>query len=259
MKNIIFVLPLCIFFAFCSSSKKAVTPVKPGISNVNVSINDTMTSAANASSSFTAADRDWAYTSKHNTTLNGTWILKGMAGNDGSWSETQSWNKDSSTMVTDTAVIVSNDTTISSDTANTTAATPPNLYSGKKGKYKNNRKALYDSAQVRLDNVDYQSTATLDTTAQPFKYWTRMPSVTFNATNLIFTGTTGCNSMSGSFNFNNKDIQLGRNIVTSKMSCNEYNETNFLSALKKADNYTLNGNMLELKQGNTKLLSFKKA
>jgi heat shock protein HslJ len=65
--------------------------------------------------------------------------------------------------------------------------------------------------------------------------------------------------MSGSFNFSNKDIQFGRNIVTSKMSCNEYNESSFLSALKKADNYTLNGNTLELKQGNTLLLSFRKA
>ena len=107
--------------------------------------------------------------------------------------------------------------------------------------------------------MDYKSTSTLDTSAQPFKYWNRMPSVMLNATNLIFTGTTGCNSMSGRFNFNNKDIRFGRNIVTSKMSCNEYNESNFLSALKKADNYTLNGNTLELKQGATRLLAFKKA
>jgi heat shock protein HslJ len=83
--------------------------------------------------------------------------------------------------------------------------------------------------------------------------------VTLNATNLIFTGNTGCNSMSGSFNFSNKDIQFGRNIVTSKMSCNEYDESKFISALKKADNYTVNGNTLELKQGSTLLLTFKKA
>lgn len=257
MKKIIFVLPLCVFFAFCSSSKRIATPATPGISNVNVSRNDTMTSAANASSSFTAADRDWAYTSNRDTTLNGTWVLEGIAANDGSWSETQSWNKDSSTAMADTAMIISSDTTNSTveTSANTTAST------GKRGrgKSKNNRKALYDSAHARLNNMDYKSTSTLDTAAQPFKYWSRTPSVTLNASNLIFTGTTGCNSMSGSFNFNNKDIQFGRNIVTSKMSCNEYNETDFLSALKKADNYTLNGNTLELKQGNTKLLSFRKA
>lgn len=255
MKKIIFVLPLCVFLAFCSSSKKAATSATAGISNVNVSRNDTMTSASNASSSFTTADRDWSYTAKRDTNLNGTWVLAGMNTTDGTWSDTQNWYKDSSAsaVIADTAMMVSDTTTMAN-------ASNASMSKRGKGKYKNNkRKALYDSAQVRLNNMDYKSTSTLDTTAQPFKYWTRMPSVTFNATNLVFTGTTGCNSMSGSFNFNNKDIQFGRNIVTSKMSCNEYNETNFISALKKADNYTLNGDMLELKQGTTKVLSFKKA
>lgn len=213
-----------------------------------------MTSVTNATSSSTAADRDWSYTAKHDTSLNGTWVLAGMASNDGSWSDTNNWNKDTSstTAVADTAMIVSNDTA--------TAAASSNTNMGKKGKrkYKDNRRALYDSAQARL-NTNYNSTSTLDTTVQPFKYWQRTPTVTLNATNLIFTGNTGCNSMSGSFNFNNQNIQFGRNIVTSKMSCNEYNEGNFLSALKKADSYTLNGNTLELRQGTTKLLSFRKS
>ena len=127
----IFVLPLCIFFAFCSSSKKAATTSTPGISNVNVSRNDTMTSAANVSSSLNAADKDFAYTSKHDTALNGRWILEGMASTDGSWSDTQNWYKDSSATVTaDTAMIVSNDTT------NAAAAS---ANTGKKGKKKNKR------------------------------------------------------------------------------------------------------------------------
>jgi len=236
-------------FTFCSSSKKATAPATIGISNVNVSRNDTMTSVANASSSFTTADRDWSYSAKHDTSLNGTWILAGMAAADGTWSDTQNLNTDSvSTASNDTAMMVATDTTAAAATTSTS----------KKGKRKNNRKALYDSAQARLNNMDYKSTSTLDTTTQSFKYWSRTPSVTLNATNLIFTGTTGCNSMSGSFNFNNKDIQFGRNIITSKMSCNEYNESNFLTALKKADSYTLTNDMLELKQGATRLLSFRK-
>lgn len=255
MKKKIFVLPLCVVFAFCSSSKKAATPVTPGISNVNVSRNDTMTSVANASSSLTAADRDWAYTAKHDTTLNGTWVLAGMAGADGTIINTPTPNQDTAA-ATDTAMVVT-DTTATA-TAATTATTSVNKSMGKKGKSKVNRKALYDSAQARL-NLDYKSSATLDTATQPYKYWTRTPSVTLNASNLIFTGSTGCNSMSGSFNFNNKNIQFGRNIVTSKMSCNEYDETRFISALKQADNYVLNGSTLELKQGNTTLLTFKKA
>ena len=251
MKKIIAVLPLCAFFAFCSSSKKAAIPVTPGISNISVSRNDTMTSVANASSSMTSADRDWSYSAKHDTSLNGTWVLAGMTGTDGTWTDAGNMNKNSSAS-TDSAMIVTNDTTANTAISNATV--------GKKGKgkYKNKRNPLYDSAQARL-NKDFKSTSTFDTTAEPFKYWTRIPTVTLNATNLIFTGNTGCNSMSGSFNFNNQNIQFGRNIVTSKMSCNEYNESNFLSALKKADSYTLNGNMLELKQGTTKLLAFKKA
>ncbi len=254
MKKIIYVLPLFIFFAYCSSSKKAATPVTPGISNLNVSRSDTMTSAANASSSFTSADRDWSYTATRDTTLNGTWVLEGMAGTDGNWSS----NKDSSAAaVTDTAMEVSTDTT--STMMSTATSETKSMGKRGKGRAKNNRRAaLYDSAQARL-KMDYKATSALDTTNQPFQYWGRTPTVTLNAKSLVFTGTTGCNSMSGSFNFNNKDIQFGRNIVTSKMSCNEYNETNFLSALKKADSYTLNGNTLELKQGGTLLLTFKKA
>lgn len=259
MKKIIFVLPLFVVFANCSSTRKAAAPATPGISNVNVTRNDTVTSAANASSSFTAADRDWAYTANRDTTLSGTWVLEGMAGSDGNVASTQTAaTTDTAAAATDTAMVVTTDTSGTNATA-----TSSSLSMGKRGKArsKNNRRALYDSAQARL-NMDYRSTAdsaALDTTTQPFKYWGRTPSVTLNASNLVFTGSTGCNSMSGSFNFNNKDIQFGRNIVTSKMSCNEYDESNFISALKKADNYNLNGSTLELRQGNTLLLTFKKA
>jgi len=215
-----------------------------------------MTSAANAASSITSSGKDFAYSATHDTTLSGTWVLAGMIGSDGSWTSTQSTNTDTAAAVTDTAMVVTPDTTATTATTNTTATTT----TGKKGsrKSKNNNKALYDSAQARL-NLDYKTASTVDTTAEPYKYWSRTPSVTLNASKLIFTGTTGCNSMSGSFNFSNKDIQFGRNIVTSKMSCNEYDESKFLSALKKADNYTLNGGVLELKQGQTLLLTFKKA
>ena len=254
MKKIIFVLPLCVFLAFCSSSKKAAIPLTPGISNVSVSRNDTTTSVTNTSSSTSAANRDWSYSAKHDTSLNGTWVLAGMAANDGTWSDAENWNKNNAGTVTDTAMIVTSDSTVNN------AVAEGNAKVGKKaeGNHRNKRNSLYDSAQARL-NRDFKSTSTLDTTAEPFKYWTRTPTVTLNASNLVFTGNTGCNSMSGSFNFNNQNIKIGRNIVTSKMSCNEYNESNFLSALKKADSYTLNAKTLELRQGNTKLLAFRKS
>ena len=117
---------------------------------------------------------------------------------------------------------------------------------------------MYQAAQSRL-KMSFRDTTVRDTTMQPYQYWKRTPTLTINAANRVFSGNTGCNSMSGSFNFSEKDIQFGRNINTSKMSCNEYDETAFISGLKKADNYTLNGNILELRQGNTLLLSFRKS
>jgi heat shock protein HslJ len=217
-----------------------------------------MTSVANASSSLASSNKDFAYTANRDTTLSGTWVLDGMGGEGGNLSSTQSQNADSST-ATDTAMVVS-DASANPNTDSTMSSVSEDKGTAKRGKGKsgNNRKALYDAAQARLQ-LDYKSTSTLDTTVQPVQYWTRTPSVTLNASKLVFTGTTGCNSMSGSFNFNNKDIQFGSNIITSKMSCNDYDETNFISALKKADNYTLNGNRLELKQGGTLLLTFRKA
>lgn len=74
----------------------------------------------------------------------------------------------------------------------------------------------------------------------------------------IFTGNTGCNSMSGSFNFNGSDIKVDKRIRTSKMACNDYDESMFIGALLKADNYSLNNGLLELKQGTTTLMSFKR-
>lgn len=252
MKNTIFVLPLCIFFAFCSSSRQAATPAGPGISNVNVSRADTMTSAAKASASFTNADRDWAYKSSKDTLLNGTWTLDGMLAANGSWSSTSTWHQDTTaTMMTDTAINTMSETQSATGNARKSARA-----GGKRGNSRRN--ALYDTAKARL-KLDYKSTSTLDTTVQPFQYWKRMPSLTINAARQIFTGTTGCNSMSGSFNFSAKDIQFGRNIVTSKMACNEYDEASFLAALKKADSYNLTGNMLEIRQGNTLLLTFRKS
>jgi heat shock protein HslJ len=262
MKKTIFVLPVCLFFAFCSSSRKATTPpAGPGISNVNVSRGDSMTSATKASATLTNADRDFAYKASRDTNLNGTWVLDGLLASNGSWSSTSTWNQDTTaTASASTSTTLTSDSTMSSMTSGTGAITNSSggTSSGKKSKMKNNRKALYDSANVRL-NYDYKSTSTLDTTSQPFQYWKQIPSLTINAAKRVFTGNTGCNSMSGSFNFSNKDIQFGRNIVTSKMACNEYDETAFLSALRKADNYTMNGNMLEIRQGNTLLLTFRKS
>ena len=116
---------------------------------------------------------------------------------------------------------------------------------------------MYAGAQSRL-KMNYKMGSAIDTSAlEPYKYWTRTPSLVFNAG--IFTGNTGCNSMSGRVNYDNKDLRFNPTINTSKMSCNEYDESAFLSLLKRVDNYSLTGNTLELRQGTTRLLSFRKS
>jgi heat shock protein HslJ len=249
MKKTIFVLPLCALLTFCS--RKTVAPAPAGISNVNVGRGDSMTSAAKASAGFTTADRDWAYKAKRDTSLNGTWTLTGIMANDGTWGSTEVID------TTSMATTATTDTAMSAETTATTTTTGGKSTS-KRARTKN-RNALYTAAQTRL-KLDYKAGSAIDTTAlEPYKYWTRTPTLSINAARAVFTGNTGCNSMSGTFNFSEKDIQFGRNIVTSKMACNEYDESVFLSALKKADNYTINGDILEIRQGNTKLLSFRKS
>ena len=247
MKKTIFVLPLCLVFAFCS--RKVVPPPPVGVSNVKVGSGDTMTSATNASAKFGTADRDWAYKANRDTSLNGTWMLEGMLAADGAWASTE--KRDTTMVLTDTAMAISGGTNMGSATAKTGRKT-----SAARSKKRNQ---LYVNAQTRL-KMDYKAGSAIDTSAlEPYKYWTRTPTLMINAARAVFTGNTGCNSMSGSFNFSEKEIQFGKNIVTSKMSCNEYDETNFLSLLKRADNYALTGNRMEIRQGSTLLLTFVKS
>lgn len=280
MKKIVFVLPLCVLLANCSSQKKTTTPpAGPGISNVNVSANGSAPAPVNASAT-TSANRDWAYRSKLDTTLNGTWVLQGIMNAGGSWTSTQdsasaafnptgtptgtsstTGTMDATGTTTDTSGTMNATGTTSGTMSgdNATATTNTNRNASGKTKTKSNSRAVYDSAKARLSLDPTSPPSTIDSSLlQPYKYWGRTPTMTINANRRVFTGNTGCNSMSGSFNFSDKDIQFSKSINTSKMSCNEYDEANFLAALKKADNYTINGDQLELKQGSTLLLTFRR-
>lgn len=250
MKQKLFVVPLCLFFAFCS--RKTVPPPPTGVSNVKVGRGDTMTSAASAGASYSNADRDWAYRSTRDTSLNGTWTLEGMVASDGSWSTTEVRDSVAGAVAsTDTAMAVGSATTTTTTGGTTTKST-----STKKSRNKS-RNTLYAGAQSRL-KLNYKLGSHIDTTAlEPYAYWKRTPSLVFNAG--IFTGNTGCNSMSGRVNYDNKDLRFNPTINTSKMACNEYDENMFLTLLRKVDNYTMSGNTLELRQGNTRLLSFRKS
>ena len=269
MKRIIFVLPLCIFLANCSSTKNAAPPAGPGISNVNVSANGAAPTAVNTSATTSQAGRDWAYRAKHDSTLNGNWALQGMLASNGTWTSTV---QDTAGTVAATAADAQAATTAdatgmgatgsmgAAGSAGTDMAADNSTATGAKAKAKakTNKRAVYDSAKVRLGYEVQSPAAVVDSSLlQPYKYWGRTPSLVINTTSRVFSGTTGCNSMSGSFNFSGNDLQF-KAINTSKMNCNEYDEAGFLAALKKVDSYNVNGNLLELKQGGTVLLTFAK-
>ena len=256
MKKTLFVLPVCLVFAFCS--RKTVPPAPTGVSNVKVGRGDTMTSAAAASANYTSADRDWAYKANRDTLLNGTWTLQGMLSTGGTWSSTEvmdSTGMAATGTTTDSAMSVSGGGTTA--TAMTGTAAGRTTGTGRRGSARTkNRNALYEGAKTRL-KMEYKAGSAIDTTAlEPYKYWTRTPSLVVSGG--VFSGHTGCNSMSGRLNYDNKDLKFDRAINTSKMPCNEYDEASFISLLKRVDSYTVNGNMLELRQGNTLLLTFRK-
>ncbi len=282
MKKILFVLPLCALLANCSSQKKTTTPpAGPGVSNVKVGANGSAPTPVNSSST-SSTNRDWAYKSKYDTTLNGSWALQGIMGSTGTWTSMQDSTAAANSMASQTGMSATGTGTMdASGTASATTGTSgttgmtgttgdmstdnamasANTKSGSgktKTKTKNSR-AVYDSAKARLSLDPASTPSTIDSSLlQPYKYWGRTPTMTINATRHVFSGNTGCNSMSGSFNFSGNDIQFSRSINTSKMNCNDYDEANFLATLKKVDNYTINGDQLELKQGSTLLLTFKR-
>lgn len=261
MKRLIFVLPLCVLLANCSSSKKtAAPPAGPGISNVNVATGGAPATAVNANAQSTPDRRDWAYSAKKDTSLNGSWVLQGMVSSSGSWTSLQSAATTTDTTATasaDMSATGTTDATTSMGTTGTQGTT--GTMSKTKTKTKINKRALYDSARARLALNTQSTPSTIDSSLLgPYKYWGNTPVLNINASNRVFYGSTGCNSMSGSFNFSGNDIQFGRSINTSKMNCNDYDEASFIAALKKVDNYTLNGSQLDLKQGNTVLLTFQR-
>ena len=257
MKKIIFALPLCALFTYCSSSRKVTAPpAGPGISNVSIVSGTDTVRGANIKVS--PETRDFAYTSTRETTLQGGWTLQAMASEDGSWSTTDLWYKDTTTTIASDSVFVGNMESPAAPTGTTAAKKSTSKSSKKSAKSFKATSSLLRYDSLMSNSVVYND-STLNANIQPYKYWTRIPSVTLNPTTLVFSGNTGCNSMSGSFNFSGKDFKFNKNITTSKMACNEYNEAAFLNALRRADNYSINNEgMLEFRQGQTALLVFRK-
>ena len=243
MKKSLFVLPLCLFLAFCSH--KMAPPPPTGVSNVTVGTGDSKMDAAKAGAAYGSADKDWNYKANNDTSLNGTWFLQGMLAANGTWSSTEKMESAAvTTQATDTAMAVGTEGEITGDKKTSTV------------KMKRKGPAVYDAAKTRL-KMDYKAGSAIDTSAiEPYAYWKQTPAITFSKN--AFYGNTGCNSMSGSVNYTNRELHFGGNVSTSKMACMEYDESNFLSLLRKADNYSVTGNVLEVRQGTNVLMRLKK-
>jgi len=72
-----------------------------------------------------------------------------------------------------------------------------------------------------------------------------------------FIGNTGCNNMSGKVKVEGSTISFS-DITTTKMFCSDVDETSFLSALKKANNYKIEKMKLYLFDNDKELMVFQK-
>jgi heat shock protein HslJ len=78
----------------------------------------------------------------------------------------------------------------------------------------------------------------------------RIPEIQFDITQKRFSGTTGCNQMSGSFNADDSTLHISDKMITTRMFCPGYDETAFLQNLLKIDGYHFENGWLLLTSKN---------
>ena len=81
----------------------------------------------------------------------------------------------------------------------------------------------------------------------------RFPSIRFNVANGTFTGHTGCNRMSGTFQRTDTSLIFNERIVLTKMACPGYNEAAFLKTLLNTNRYKREDSVLVLMFNQTEL------
>jgi heat shock protein HslJ len=79
----------------------------------------------------------------------------------------------------------------------------------------------------------------------------RIPEINFDVMQYRFSGSTGCNSMSGSFTATEKSLHISDKMITTRMYCPGYDELNFLKNLLKTDGYHLNKDLLIMTYGDS--------
>jgi len=81
----------------------------------------------------------------------------------------------------------------------------------------------------------------------------KIPRLLFDLSAKRFSGNTGCNNMSGQFDFTDSSLQFNQRIITTKMACIGYNEKEFLETLLRTNSYRLQNGMLILLFNQTEL------
>ena len=90
-------------------------------------------------------------------------------------------------------------------------------------------------------------------------YPNKKPTIAFDARPKQISGTTGCNSYTGSYVIDGRTISFGTGMALTKMACEGDGETLFVERLKKTNKFFIKEqNTLMLLEGDVALLEFKK-
>jgi len=86
----------------------------------------------------------------------------------------------------------------------------------------------------------------------------RTPTIIFNLKNKSFSGTTGCNRMSGHFMVTDSTIGFDEKMMLTKMACPGYNEKVFIENLLRVNTYKFEKDALLLMVDVTVISRWKK-
>jgi len=86
----------------------------------------------------------------------------------------------------------------------------------------------------------------------------KVPILKFETDTKKFTGNTGCNAIRGTFEYTRSKLVFGKQIVSTKMACQGYNEEIFIENLLKTNNYKIENGVLMLMQDETILSRWKR-
>jgi len=77
-----------------------------------------------------------------------------------------------------------------------------------------------------------------------------IPELQFDIQKRHFTGSTGCNRISGNFHFSGDSLYFNENMITTRMFCEGVDEQGFLKKLISITNYTFKkGRLILLSKG----------